>query len=75
MLIGCALGQLHSTVKRNHCDNFPDTVIIGLRIEMSVILDAFDKNLLIIIIIIIIIIFNFMKNNILLYLLTVSHTR
>ena len=33
--------------------NFPITVIIGLRIEMSVILNALNKNLLIIIIIII----------------------
>ena len=39
------------------CDNFPDTVIlIGFRIEMSVILNALNKNLLIIIIIFIIII-------------------
>ena len=39
-------------MKQNDCDNFPDTVIIGLRIEMSVILNALNKNLLIIIIII-----------------------
>ena len=39
-------------MKRNDCGNFPDIVIIGLRIEMSVILNALNKNLLIIIIII-----------------------